>query len=81
MPPGEVRELYGDVEVSGFEVLAISDEGAAATNIVVSITTSDGSTAPHTVRLIREDEDGAPVPVGIPNGNWRIVHIIRLRED
>ncbi|MCE9612921.1 MAG: hypothetical protein K8T26_01505 [Lentisphaerae bacterium] len=79
-PAQQVREQYGWRDVSRFTVLSITDVAPAAAEMVVSLHNSKDGGKPFKVRLIREDEDGSPVPAGTPGGTWLLVHILPVED-
>ena len=78
--PKEVREMHGWMEVVGSQVLRIVDEAPAIAEVMFAVSTTDGTAKPYTVRLIREDDSGSPVPAGTVGGTWQVVHITPTRD-
>ncbi len=72
---GELRELYGGVNVTGYSILRIVDEASAITEIDIRVAESDTEARTCKFRLIYEDENGDALPRNLEEGNWRIVWI------
>lgn len=78
MLAGEMRKLFEDKELTGFEILSIVDKGAIATEIRVrTVAIYRGSTGVRedVIRVWHQDEKGDPVPVETKGGKWRILQL------
>lgn len=74
---GWVRQLFSDVTLIDFSILAIEDFAASVTTIETSLTYLDRFGAEQnkntSIRLIYEGENGKEVARGNPKGKWRLL--------
>lgn len=79
----EVREQFDSTVVESYSLSRVVDEAPAISEVEASI--ADGALASEairwTFRLIREDEDGNPVPANLSGGRWQIVWIHPRRHE
>ncbi len=78
----EVREWYGLFRVDYYSLLHIVDEAPAIAVIDTKVIDSDSDdmVSYWKFRLIRENEDGDPVPANLEGGRWQIVWIQQSRN-
>lgn len=73
---GEIRKIFINVELQDYEMIAITDTAAAATNITVSLKIKSHENIASKIyefRLINEDDTGKPFVLGDKRGRWRIM--------
>jgi hypothetical protein len=73
----EVRQQFEQIGVNRYSINRIVDEAPAISEIHVEISggDDDSNVSYWTFRLIREDENGDPVPANLPGGRWQIVWV------
>ncbi|MBC8552600.1 MAG: hypothetical protein H8D23_23470 [Candidatus Brocadiales bacterium] len=71
--PKELRELYGWLDIASYELISITDEASAISEIIVKIELRNGTFKVCKLRIIYEDSKGDPLPRNIEGGNWKVV--------
>ncbi|WP_442890649.1 hypothetical protein [Congregicoccus parvus] len=79
----EIREQFEDTDVVKYSLTRIVDEAPAVAEIIVETAENEsGSEVKRWLfRLLREDEDGNPVPANLGDGRWKIVSIHAMIEQ
>jgi hypothetical protein len=79
----EIREQFEHVDIGSYSLERLVDEAPAIAEVDVEIRgcKADSQASRWTFRLIREDEDGNPVPVNLAGGRWQIIWIHRKRDE
>ncbi|MET8703335.1 hypothetical protein ABZW10_31420 [Kitasatospora sp. NPDC004723] len=70
--PRQVRLAFADHGLSAFTIRGLDFRAAAACTVAVDLTAPDGAARSTSLRWIREDETGQPVPVPLDGGTWRL---------
>lgn len=79
----EIREQFEYVDFESYSLDRIVDEAPAITEVDVETkgNEADSQTYRWTFRLIKEDEDGSPIPADLAGGRWRIIWIHPKKDE
>jgi hypothetical protein len=73
---GQVKQDFGEINVSSYEIRAIEDQAASASHVHLHLEFSieDKSKVKETwIRAIYQDEENNPLTHGVSGGKWKII--------
>lgn len=79
----EVREQFEGTVVESYSLSRVLDEAPAISEVeaLIAVGVTASRATRWTFRLIREDDDGNPVPANLSGGRWQIVWIHLQRDE